>query len=297
MAKVQIQSIEPNIADLANGWLKSYKLPYKLEQESVNAEIDKALSDYYSKNGGSGANRPDAKILLQNKNLEYFPILIEYKGYKDKLVKLDADGQVENRTSKNEPNFKNINSYAVNGAVHYANALLHHTSYTDIIAIGMTGHKDETGKIHHSIGVYFVSKSNLGSGQKVGEYTDLSFLSPKNFDSFIDKVKTLQLTPEELDKLKEQREKEIDQSLVKLNNDIYQNEKGLGENDRVYLVAASIIATLGIPGKVAPLEKSDLKSSTEIGNKDGDIIVRKIKAFLDNKDIPVEKKNLILRFN
>jgi hypothetical protein len=105
----------------------------------------------------------------------------------------------------------------------------------------------------------------------------------------------LQLTPEELDKLKEQREKEIDQSLVKLNNDIYQNEKGLGENDRVYLVAASIIATLGIQGKVAPLEKSDLKSSTEIGNKDGDIIVRKIKAFLDNKEIPVEKKNLILR--
>src|SRR5690606_40153622 len=98
--KTTVQSIEPNIADLANGWLKSYKLPYKLEQESVNAEIDKALSDYYSKNGGTGANRPDAKILLQNKNLEYFPILIEYKGYKDKLVKLDTDGQVENRTSK-----------------------------------------------------------------------------------------------------------------------------------------------------------------------------------------------------
>lgn len=293
--KTTVQSIEPNIADLANGWLKSYKLPYKLEQESVNAEIDKALSDYYSKNGGTGANRPDAKILLQNKNLEFFPILIEYKGYKDKLLKLDTDGQVENRTSKNEPNFKNINSYAVNGAVHYANALLHHTSYTDIIAIGMTGHKDETGKIHHTIGVYYVSKSNLGAGQKVGEYTDFSFLDPRNFDSFIDKVKTLQLTSEELDKLKEQREKEIDLCLVKLNNDIYQNEKGLGENDRVYLVAASIIATLGIPGKVAPLEKSDLKSSTEIGNKDGDIIVRKIKAFLDNKEIPVEKKNLILR--
>jgi hypothetical protein len=289
------QSIEPNIADLANGWLKSYKLPYKLEQESVNAEIDKALSDYYSKNGGTGANRPDAKILLQDKNLNFFPILIEYKGYKDKLVKLDVDGRVENRTSKNEPNFKNINSYAVNGAVHYANALLHHTSYTDIIAIGMTGYKNETGKINHSIGVYYVSKSNLGAGQKVGEYTDFSFLSAKNFESFIEKVKTLQLTSEELDKLKEQREKEIDKSLVTLNNDIYQNEKGLGENDRVYLVAASIIATLGIPGKVAPLEKSDLKSSTEIGNKDGDIIVRKIKAFFDNKEIPVEKKNLILR--
>jgi hypothetical protein len=35
------------------------------------------------------------------------------------------------------------------------------------------------------------------------------------------------LTSEELEKLKEQKEKEIDTSLVKLNNDIYQNEKGL----------------------------------------------------------------------
>ncbi|MFV0304978.1 MAG: class I SAM-dependent DNA methyltransferase [Moheibacter sp.] len=289
------QSIEPNIADLANGWLKSYKLPYKLEQESLNTEIDKALEDYHSKSGGKGGNRPDAKLLLQNKNLDFFPILIEYKGHQDNLVKLDKDGQVENRTAKNEPNFKNIKSFAVNGAVHYANALLHHTSYTDIIAIGMTGYKDETGKIQHEIGVYYVSKSNLGAGQKVGEYTDFSFLSPKHFDAFIEKVKTLQLSQEELDKLKEQREREIDQSLVKLNNDIYQNEKGLGENDRVYLVAASIIATLGIPGKVSPLEKGDLKSSTEKGNKDGDIIVRKIKAFLDEKDIPTEKKNLILR--
>ena len=289
------QSIEPNIADLGNSWLKSYNLDYKLEQESLNTEIDKALSDYFTKNGGAGANRPDAKLLLKDKNFNYYPILIEYKGYKDKLVKLDSDGQVENRTNKNEPHLKNISSFAVNGAVHYANAVLHHTSYTGIIAIGMTGYKDETGKIQHEIGVYYVSKSNFGIGQKVGEFSDFSFLAPKNFDEFIEKVKTLNLSQEEIDKLKEQREKEIDASLVKLNNDIYQNEKGLGENDRVYLVAASIIATLGIPGKVSPLEKSDLKSSSEKGNTDGEIIVRKITAFLGEKEIPAEKKDLIVR--
>lgn len=293
--KKTVQSIEPNIADLANGWLKTHKLDYKLEQESLNTEIDKALSDYFTKNGGTGANRPDAKILLQDKNLDFYPILIEYKGYKDKLVKLDSDGQVENRTTKKEPNFKNINSFAVNGAVHYANALLHHTSYTDIIAIGMTGYKDESGKVQHKIGVYYVSKSNFGVGQEVGEYSDLSFLEAKNFDAFIEKVKTLHLSQAEIDKLKEQREKEIDASLVSLNNDIYQTEKGLGENDRVYLVAASIIATLGIPGKVTPLEKSDLKSSIEKGNTDGDIIIRKIKAFLGEKKLPDEKKDLIIR--
>lgn len=289
------QSIEPNIADLGNSWLKSYNLDYKLEQESLNTEIDKALSDYFTKNGGAGANRPDAKLLLKDKNFNYYPILIEYKGYKDKLVKLDSDGQVENRTNKNEPHLKNISSFAVNGAVHYANAVLHYTSYTGIIAIGMTGYKDETGKIQHEIGVYYVSKNNFGIGQKVGEFSDFSFLAPKNFDEFIEKVKTLNLSQEEIDKLKEQREKEIDASLVKLNNDIYQNEKGLGENDRVYLVAASIIATLGIPGKVSPLEKSDLKSSSEKGNTDGEIIVRKITAFLGEKEIPAEKKDLIVR--
>lgn len=295
MAKAQ--SIEPNIADLANGWLKSYKLDYKLEQENLNTEIDKALQEYYSKNGGVGANRPDAKLLIKSpKTGQHFPILIEYKGYKDKLVKLDNDGNVENRNAKNEPLFKNINGYAVNGAVHYANAVLHHTAYTDIIAIGVTGHKDEnTGEIHHQIGVYHVAKSNLGVGQKVGEFTDLSFLAPQHFDNFVEQVKALTLTPEELDKIKAKREQEIDISLKQLNNDIYQNEKGLGENDRVYLVAASIIATIGIAGKVPPLEKGDLKSSTMQGNRDGDILIRHIEAFLQEKHLPVQKKDLIVR--
>lgn len=275
-----IQSVEPNIADLVNGWLKSYGLDYKLEQESLNAEIDKALTEYFTKNGGSGANRPDAKLLLQDKQLNYYPILIEYKGYKDKLVKLDAQGLVDNKKIKNEPNFKHINSYAVNGAVHYANAILHHTGYTDIISIGVTGYRNERGELQYEIGVYYVSKGNLGVGQEVGKYEDLSFLKAENFDSFIEYVNKLSLTPEELQRLKEQREQEINTSLTKLNNDIYQTEKGLGENDRVYLVAASIIATLGVPGKVAPLEKADLKSSSEEGNTDGEVIMRKIKAFL-----------------
>ena len=290
----KVQSIEPNIADLANGWLKSYKLDYKLEQESLNSEIDRALNDYYSKNGGVGGNRPDAKLLLKDKNMTAYPILIEYKGYKDKLIKLDSDGKIANKT-KNKPDFKNINSYAVNGAVHYANALLHYTSYTDIIAIGMTGFKNDVGNIEYKIGVYYVSKSNFGIGQKIDDYTDFSFLKKENFDEFIEKVKKLQLTQEEIEKLKEQREQEINASLVKLNNDIYQNEKGLGESDRVYLVAASIIATLGVPGKVAALEKSELKSSSEDGNRDGDIILRKIKAFLNEKNLPQEKRELIVR--
>lgn len=293
MAK--IQSVEPNVADAINLQLKSYKLDYKLEQEPLNSEIDNALQEYFTKSGGKGGNRPDVKLLLQDDGLNFYPVLIEYKGYEDKLEKLDADGNVENRTAKNEPNFKNIKDYAVNGAVHYANALLHHTSYTDIIAIGVTGYKDGKDKLQTKISVYYVSKSNLGVGRKVGEFCDLSFLNKRNFSDFTDRLKNLNLTPDELEKIKQKREKEIDASLVKLNNDIYSNEKGLGENDRVYLVAASIISTLGIPGKVAPLEKSELKSSSEKGSTDGEILMRKIEAFLNEKNLPVEKKDLIIR--
>lgn len=293
---VNIQSVEPNIADLVNGWLKSYKLDYKLEQESLNAEIDQALNDYFSKNGGKGGNRPDAKLLLRANDGKFYPVLIEYKGYKDKLVRLDAEGNVSNKTSKNQPDFTNINSYAVNGAVHYANAVLHYTSYTDVIAIGVTGYKEASGKLKHLIGVYYVSKSNFGIGQKVDEYTDLSFLKKEHFPIFIEKVRQLSLPQDEIEKLKERREQEITASLVKLNNDIFKNEKGLSENDRVYLVVASIMATLGdVDNNVYPLTKADLKSSDERNNADGDIMIRKIESFLDAKKLPKDKKDLIVR--
>ena len=71
------QSVEPLIADLSNGWLKQYKLDYRLEQQSLNSDIDNALNEYHSKQGGTGGNRPDCKLLLQDKYGNKCPILIE----------------------------------------------------------------------------------------------------------------------------------------------------------------------------------------------------------------------------
>ena len=290
------QSVEPQIKDLVQSWLKQYKLQYFIEQDAPNTEIKNALLEYESKQGGTGGNRPDCNLLLRDSRGTDWPILIEYKGYKDKLVKLDVDGQVANRNAKGQPEYKNISQYAVNGAIHYANAILHYTSHEHVIAIGVTGYRDlDTNQLHHELGVYYVGKSNYGAGQQIGEFTDLSFLAPQHFENFIEQVRNLTLDPEALEKLKQRREQEINISLVKLNNDIYQNEKGISESGRVYLVAATIIATLGIPNKVTPLEKKDLKSSTEQGNQDGDIIVRKIRAFLAEKNIPVDKQELIVR--
>lgn len=294
MAK--IQSVEPQVADMVNGWMKNYGLDYRLEQQPLNHEIDTALDEYFSKSGGTGGNRPDAKLLLRGSNGHDYPVLIEYKGYKGKLVKLDGDGRIDNRTSKNEPNYKNIKEYAVNGAVHYANALLHYTSYTHILAIGVTGWMDAQKKLAYQIGVYEVSKKNLGMGQSVGTYDDLSFLKKENFDAFVEQIEQLSLTPEELAAIKAKREQEISISLTRLNNDIYQNEKNLTESDRVYLVVASIMATLGVPQKnIPPLEKADLRSSAEPNNTDGEILMRKVRNFLNARALPQEKRESIVR--
>lgn len=76
----------------------------------------------------------------------------------------------------------------------------------------------------------------MGVGQKVGDYSDLSFLAPTNFDAFIETVESLNLTQEEIDKIKEQREREISISLTKLNNDIYQNEHEHGLKKKIVFI-------------------------------------------------------------
>ncbi|GAA6990740.1 hypothetical protein HpCHC75_14130 [Helicobacter pylori] len=292
-------SIEPLIADKFNNELRSYNLEYKLEQESLNKKIDEALKNYASKSGGLGGNRPDVKLLLNTQDPNRrVPILIEYKGLKDKLIKLDKNKLVEN-FKDHEPHYKNIREYALNGALHYANAILHHTSYTECIAIGITGNKDAKGDIRSQIAVYYVNKSNLGMGIDVSKgnqgYSDLSFLSRKHFNDFIKRIDTLSLSDEDLERIREKKNQEIEDCLTRLNNNIYNKEKVyLSEEDRMYLVVASIIANLGIPNLVTPLNKEDLKSSDEIHQRDGDIMLRKIQSFLEHKHLPQEKKQSII---
>ena len=176
------KSIEEQVEDWCKQQFKGQK--YYTKTEAVNAEIASALEKAPSKQGGTGKNFPDLKCLLTADDGKRIPVMIEVKGRKGDLIKASESGEVDNFNKKGEPNYQNIAKYAVNGAVHYANALLHYTDYEDIISIGVTGYKNESGKLQHEIGVYYVSGKNYGYGQEVAKYTDLSFLKNELSDAY-----------------------------------------------------------------------------------------------------------------
>ena len=120
-------SIEEQIEDIAKLQLDN-NCKYYTKTEIINNEIEEALKKAPSKQGGKGKNFPDIKLFIQTKSMRKIPVMIEVKGTKGDLVKYNDEGNIDNLTKDGKPNYNNISKYAVNGAVHYANAILKYTS-------------------------------------------------------------------------------------------------------------------------------------------------------------------------
>lgn len=289
------KSIEEKIEDIAKDWLKKFDVTYYTKTENINTEIDDALKKAPSKKGGTGNNYPDIKCFVEYKGRK-IPVMIEVKGRKKDLEKLNAMGEVDNYTKSNLPNYTNIAKYAVNGAVHYATAIVNGTdSYKEVIAVGITGWMNGK-KAETVLKVYYVSDENYNVPKQVGEYEDLSFLSASEIEDFLEKIDALYLTEEEKEKLTQKLEAQIEANLKNLNQAM-RDTYSISEAYRVKLISGMIIAGLGVEenGKtiVAPLEIEDLRSKEESKSHDGVTIMNTISSYLDSKDIPSEKVDLI----
>ena len=285
------KSIEEFVEDLCKMQLSDVK--YYTKTDMINEEIEKALKEYPSKRGGTGSNYPDIKLFIETKDLKYIPVVIEVKGTKGKLIKCTNDGEIENTTKSGELNFKNISEYAVNGAIHYANAIIECTnSYKSVIAIGVNGFmQDDNLKVE--FGVYYVSEENFFIPKEIGKYDDLSFLSSNSIDEFLNRINNLYLTEEEIEKKTREYENNIEIKLKELNQKMH-DDMQISVGSRVELVTGMIMAALGVDGKISPLEVSDLKGETGSSSNDGIIILNKIASFLDEKQLPYEKKQMII---
>lgn len=289
------KSIEEKIEDIAKQQLKEFKVEYYTKTASINTEIDVALKNAPSKNGGVGANFPDIKCFIDYKGRK-LPVMIEIKGRKEDLEKLNDLGEVDNYDKNDQPIYANIAKFAVNGAVHYATAIVNLTdSYKEVIAIGFTGW--DAGKdTKTAMRVYYVSDENYNVPKLVDGYEDFSFLAGKELDDFVEKIDALYLTEEEKEQLAQKLETQIEANLKKLNQEM-RDTYSISEAYRVKLISGMIMAGLGVEkdGKtiVAPLEIDDLRSKEEKKSHDGVTIMNTIESFLESKDIPAEKLELI----
>lgn len=289
-----MSSIEEQIEDIAKKQLDDIKVRYFTKTESINSEIDEALRKAPSKNGGDGCNYPDIKLFLQTKTGRKIPVMIEVKGTKGDLIKYNELNEIENIKKDGTPHYANIKKYAVNGAIHYANAIIDYTeSYSEVIAIGMNGYKDATKDTVTELGIYYVSKDNFSIPKEIGKYSDLSFLSKDNLGKLLEKIDMINLSEEEKEKKTKDFENQIEIKLKALNQKMHDDLK-ISVGSRVQLVAGLIMAAIGVPNKVSPLDIADLKGNTGKSSNDGKTVVDKISDFLSEKKIPDEKKDLIV---
>lgn len=181
--------------------------------------------------------------------------------------------------------------------MHYANAIIDHTNtYKEAIAVGINGY-EEGGRIELEIGAYYISLDNLKRPKKISEYSDLSFLYKKNRHELLDKLSQINLTEDEKEKAARTLENNFEDRLKRLNQKMH-DDLGIAVGQRVGLLVGMIMAGLGVDEletKVDPLDINELKGQTGKNSTDGDIIINKINSFLSNRNLPEEKKEMILR--
>lgn len=254
------KSIEEKVEEHYKDRLKELGITYygKTQASQLNESIANALKEAPSKSGGSGNNYPDIMLMLKSRKLNrYIPVMIEVKGGKNKLEKLDKEGNIEqvvpwgsdskegakNPHKKGDPNFNSIEKYAVNGAYHYAKIILEdeRCNYDEVIFIGVNGTKltknNEVADSEHK--VYYLSRSNKMQPKYVKDLDkSWDLMKADNLESLFDVIDKLTLSEEELEALTSKTEDQLEKAVKKIHQEIYDNaslKNALSTNEKLYL--------------------------------------------------------------
>lgn len=296
-----VASIETSVKQWADEQIR--QLGWQIiasENETADKLIDESLKNSPSKSGGTGGGRPDYTIIVSDGD-KTIPVLIEYKGSKGKLEKIDKQGLIILRGDDGNFDYKlAIPQYAVNGASYYAMNVVKDTSYQEAIAVGVNGSKDSSGAIQYQIHAYVLNKRDPELPIDLGTYPDFDFL--KNIDQqktrLFNKIADIQTDPKELEQRAIRDDAKIEAVLQELNQKIH-DEQQIIPSQRINIVAGSLMAAVGVKDKtgdwkVSRLNPSDLTGSLEEGNTDGEKIVTKIRNFLKVRSLPEKKQRQIL---
>ena len=154
--------------------------------------------------------------------------------------KLNKDGIPSHK--KGQPNYTAIQNYAVNGALHYGNAILDEGTYNEVIIIGINGTKlDNEGKvIDPECKAYYVSKKNNKVPKLIEKITadDWSLFKLENINKLFAILDELNLTDEEIELLTRKTESTLEERIKSIHQRLYddvQLKTALTTNEKLYL--------------------------------------------------------------
>ena len=239
--------------------------------------------------------------------------MIEAKGLKGKLEKLDKDGNIElvthftsdskpeakNPHKAGDPNYSSIQQYAVNGALHYGNAILDEGTYSEVIIVGINGTSLNSSGIvsDPEIKAYYVSKENRYIPKMIKDFS-FAYVTDKNIDSFYELLDTLNLSDDEIEKLKREKEEKLEKNIKDIHQRIYDDNEIknlLSTNDKLYFFCGLIMAGLTSEG-VKSLSYKDLSSNDDNEDNDGKKILMRVKSFLKKKNCSGEKVEMVINY-
>lgn len=291
-------SVEEKVEEYYKNELDKLNIRHYAKTEKINDSIDDALKNADSKSGNKGNNYPDIRLLLENKHRRDIPVMIEAKGSKGKLEKLTKDGEIELLSSGKNPQSAVMN-YAVNGALHYGNAILNEGTYKEVIIIGINGSTlDEEGNLTDpEIKAYYASEKNNRVPKEIKNF-EIVQMAENNIDDFYLLLDTLNLTDEELEKLKRNKEELLEKNIKSIHQKIYDDNEMknlLSTNDKLYFFCGLIMAGLSTEG-VKPLEVSDLPSNNDEEDNDGQTILKRTRSFLSKKHCSKAKVDMVVGY-
>lgn len=314
MAKDVNQKFETLVKLHYQSVMSDAKIRFYAEDDKMGNSIDEALKKAESKSGGNGGCRPDYKFLLDNGKARRVPVMVEAKGTKGKLEKwskskeielvsyYEADGEQRPDGTwthrAGDKNYTSIESYAVNGAVHYTHAVLDFTDYNEAIAIGVNGFgKDKDGKIKFvECKAYYISEKNNRVPILIPNITEVNWdlLKKGNVDKLYALLDTLLLSPEELELRIAVAESKLDEKIHRIHQKIYDDKAiTLNTEHKMHLFCGLIMAGLSAED-LEELTPDKLTSAKKKDQSDGKKIMDQIKAFLECRECPEDKKNMIL---
>lgn len=286
-------SIEEKVEELYKQTLDRLGVTRWGKNGAPNVEIRNALDAYESKGGGTGRNYPDIQALLDNNRGRRIPVMMECKGLRGKLEKLDKSGFL-----MEDP--KSTNAFAVNGALHYGRALQAFLSdMKECIVIGMNGSQAASdGTVTDlTCKAYYIARDNGFEPKHIPELDgDLTLLAPGNILRLYSILDNLNLTDAEREAATRRIEDRLEASIKSIHQNLYDDDRmrnALGMNEKLYLFCGLIMAGLPADG-VRELTAESFDSMDDPVDNDGKVILDRVQSFLRKKNCGKEKLDSVM---